>query len=762
LYGRLAPFFLLREQQLNASRVAAAGGALARLADYEHVCTTRNNISTLNPDISHRCIANAWCGCVLCGSEEHGAQQHLPGVEYQPGAEPLTNKMRFVCSWRNNFAKEAVDFTTHIKPEWTDADLMRRLDRLVEVRREQIHGKRNGRPPIVQQSYAAPIPLPAGNGWRTVTAPAPAAPAPAKSNGWATPPPQQAAASAPDEAASSMSSAVAAALLAASTPLPAASPAASSSPAPVPAGPIALPMKSLAPVPASALPKPVSLPDRRGAPMVQAAPVTVQAPAWWSHQQQAVSFAPAPLQPVLPVSQSNASSGFGVTNSFPSALPQARVGVPAPGGAHAFQPRAAFNPVAPSFHSAPAAAVHPFPRDFGLPDGQHFSQQSSPLVEARLQQLWHQAHYGGPAPPPTRLLVQTTPVAPASLPVVAPQLADSRVFEQRGLPSPLTQLRPAQSQLSQQQPQSAQSATAPAAPAQPSLSPGSSDSFFADADVFDHAPSPHVQLHQASVPAASVPVAAVSGNAPAAFVIAAPVQAPAPPLRAVIAAPVPVVPAPVPVPAPESVAAPVPTPVAAPASVSALAPAIMAVAPAPAPAPVPSVPVVAAAAAAAAAPSPAPSPVAAAPSPVAAAPAAAAAAPVAAPAAATPAPVSTPPPAAQQQIVRVRVFRADGPAKGEVVNCDSFAELLQELELPEDADLVFSLTAPSAEQPEPTPISEEQLWGLAKNTPLYAYKPAPVPPCKALFEVQVAFMPELTRADRCRFCTRLLSHPSHG
>jgi len=248
------------------------------------------------------------------------------------------------------------------------------------------------------------------------------------------------------------------------------------------------------------------------------------------------------------------------------------------------------------------------------------------------------------------------------------------------------------------------------------------------------------------------PVAAIEEAAPGA---AAP--APVQPARAAVPVPVPV-PAPVPAPVPVPVAAVAQAP--APVSPVAVVPVVPAAAPEPAAvvAPVP-------APAAAVAPVPAPEAVAVV-SPVASpAPAAVVApAPVAAPAAAAaaPAPVSSPAPAAKQQIVRVRVFREDGPAKGEVANCDSFAELLQELELPEDADLVFSLTAPSAEQPEPTPITEEQLWGLVKNTPLYAYKPAPVPPCKAPFEVQVAFMPQLTRGDICRFCSRLLSHPSHG
>jgi hypothetical protein len=110
----------------------------------------------------------------------------------------------------------------------------------------------------------------------------------------------------------------------------------------------------------------------------------------------------------------------------------------------------------------------------------------------------------------------------------------------------------------------------------------------------------------------------------------------------------------------------------------------------------------------------------------------------------------------------VRVFRADGPAKGEVANCDSFAELLSDLEFDPDTEVCFSLTVPTEEQPEPTPITEPQFWALAKNTPLYAYTPKPVPPCKAPFEVQQMFVPDLKRTDTCRVCGRLLSHPSHG
>jgi hypothetical protein len=330
--------------------------------------------------------------------------------------------------------------------------------------------------------------------------------------------------------------------------------------------------------------------------------------------------------------------------------------------------------------------------------------------------------------------------------------------------------------------------------------PGLSYDWMADAQVFEQKTFELIQQqHQqyaqsapfAAAPSRPAQLQIVSPSAASAAVVVSPAHAAAPTAAPAAAAIVPVPVAavasssPVPV---AAAAAAVPSPVShvSPAMVSpppaAASPATAAVAASPVAAPAAAVPV----------PAPVPSPIAAAaavmlpasPSPVAAAPAVSSPAPVpasspaaAAPAAAAPAAAPAPAPAAaaaaaaaavaslpvaKQQIVRVRVFRAGGPAKGEVANCDSFAELLSDLEFDPDTEVCFGLTAPTEEQPEPTPITEPEFWALTKNTALYAYTPKPVPPCKAPFEVQQMFVPNLARTDTCRVCGRLLSHPSHG
>jgi hypothetical protein len=107
--------------------------------------------------------------------------------------------------------------------------------------------------------------------------------------------------------------------------------------------------------------------------------------------------------------------------------------------------------------------------------------------------------------------------------------------------------------------------------------------------------------------------------------------------------------------------------------------------------------------------------------------------------------------------VRVWVHLPDGPAKGMNVCADSFTELLQELDLPADSDYLFSTEAPTDAQPNPPSITEPELWGLAKNTHLYAFAPKPC----IKFALQVRINPELTLESRCGICSQPLHTKSH-
>lgn len=108
--------------------------------------------------------------------------------------------------------------------------------------------------------------------------------------------------------------------------------------------------------------------------------------------------------------------------------------------------------------------------------------------------------------------------------------------------------------------------------------------------------------------------------------------------------------------------------------------------------------------------------------------------------------------------VRVRVFLPGvTEGEGEKACGDSFAELFEELDLPADSNIRFSLQAPTAAQPQPPALTEPQLWTLAKNTALYAFHPQ----CALSRDVQLRINPQLKMTDRCVICSLLISDASH-
>jgi hypothetical protein len=121
---------------------------------------------------------------------------------------------------------------------------------------------------------------------------------------------------------------------------------------------------------------------------------------------------------------------------------------------------------------------------------------------------------------------------------------------------------------------------------------------------------------------------------------------------------------------------------------------------------------------------------------------------------------------AQSKLVRVLV-QVPGLSKPVKVAAESIDELRRELgEAVDDEEIlsadalataIFSTVQPSVAAPSPAPLTDDALWALDKNAPLYLSWPW----CAASFKLQRQINPSLTRDSTCLICKHTLSHPKH-
>lgn len=108
--------------------------------------------------------------------------------------------------------------------------------------------------------------------------------------------------------------------------------------------------------------------------------------------------------------------------------------------------------------------------------------------------------------------------------------------------------------------------------------------------------------------------------------------------------------------------------------------------------------------------------------------------------------------------VRVCIFLPGASDdEGQTVCGDSFSELFDELGLPSDSNLRFSLQQPTSVVPQPPALSESSLWSLMKNTKLYAFPYF----CITSFITQLLVNPRLQMTELCGLCIEPLSNATH-
>ena len=120
----------------------------------------------------------------------------------------------------------------------------------------------------------------------------------------------------------------------------------------------------------------------------------------------------------------------------------------------------------------------------------------------------------------------------------------------------------------------------------------------------------------------------------------------------------------------------------------------------------------------------------------------------------------------QAKLARVLVH-VPGVSKPVRVAAESIEELRRELgESVDDPDVLsedvlasatFSLLPPTAAALSPTPLTDDALWSLEKNTPLFLSWTW----CAVTFRIQSVLNASLTRQSMCLLCGSKLSHPKH-
>jgi hypothetical protein len=108
-----------------------------------------------------------------------------------------------------------------------------------------------------------------------------------------------------------------------------------------------------------------------------------------------------------------------------------------------------------------------------------------------------------------------------------------------------------------------------------------------------------------------------------------------------------------------------------------------------------------------------------------------------------------------------------GLAKPVKVATESIEELRQELGDTVDdegvlsaealATAIFSVRQPTVSVPCPTPLTDDALWALDRDTLLFLSWPW----CAASFKLQCIINPNVTRSSQCQLCGSQLSHPKH-